>query len=218
MSKKHQPSDDESTSLGGLILCGGLSKRMGTPKAWLDFAGTPLLGRVSRTVLESSSPVVVVAAAGQPVPELDPAIEIIRDSTAQQGPLQGLADGLAALADRCDAAFVCGCDSPFISTELIGLLSGLLDDRDAVVPMVDGFPQPLLAIYRTTLTGKCQEHLAGESRSLRVMLADLDVRAVSLAELRRVDPELDVLRNINTPKNYEDILQRWQSLGNDPRS
>ena len=45
----------------------------------------------------SAKPIVVVAAAGQELPELPGDVAIVRDPIAGRGPLQGLAAGLAAL-------------------------------------------------------------------------------------------------------------------------
>ena len=49
-------------TVGGIVLCGGQSKRMGRPKAWLPFAGELMLPRVVRLLRTSVEPVVVVAA------------------------------------------------------------------------------------------------------------------------------------------------------------
>ena len=81
---------------------------MGTAKAWLDFDGQPLLQRVVSAVGRAANPVVVSAAAEQDLPELAPQVQVVRDTVPDAGPLQGLADALAALGHRCDAVFVCG--------------------------------------------------------------------------------------------------------------
>ena len=39
--------------VGGIVLCGGRSSRMGSPKAWLPFGGEPMLARVVRVVCEA---------------------------------------------------------------------------------------------------------------------------------------------------------------------
>lgn len=65
--------------IGGIILCGGQSSRMGQPKAWLPIGGEVFLQRVVRVLSEVVSPIVVVAAAGQDLPELPAEIVIARD-------------------------------------------------------------------------------------------------------------------------------------------
>src|SRR5436190_24348451 len=101
-------------NVGGIILCGGQSKRMGRPKAWLPFAGELMLPRVVRLVSEVVSPVVVVAAPGQELPPLPPGTILAHDTEDDRGPLQGLVAGLAALPDGTDAAYVSSCDAPLL--------------------------------------------------------------------------------------------------------
>src|SRR2546423_13915019 len=95
------PNEDQGKSVamraGGIVLCGGQSKRMGRPKAWLPFAGELMLPRVVRLLEEAVRPIVVVAAPDQEVPPLPPHVAIVRDEEKGRGPLQGLAAGLAAL-------------------------------------------------------------------------------------------------------------------------
>ncbi len=43
-------------SAGGIVLCGGQSKRMGRPKAWLPFGGETMLQRVVRVLAEVVHP------------------------------------------------------------------------------------------------------------------------------------------------------------------
>ena len=53
--------------VGGIVLCGGQSTRMGRPKAWLPFAGELMLQRVLRLLGTVVQPIVVVAAPEQDV-------------------------------------------------------------------------------------------------------------------------------------------------------
>src|SRR5690349_15807444 len=95
----------KEAQLGAVILCGGQSRRMGRPKAWLPFGPEPLLARVVRRVREVVGPVVVVAAPGQNLPSLPSDVAVARDPVADRGPLQGLAAGLAALPDDVELIY-----------------------------------------------------------------------------------------------------------------
>jgi len=55
---------------GAIVLCGGKSARMGTPKALLPFGPETMLQRVVRILQEVVSPIVAVAAVGQQLPAL----------------------------------------------------------------------------------------------------------------------------------------------------
>src|SRR5579871_5360740 len=99
-------------NVGGIVLCGGHSKRMGRPKAWLPIAGEIMLSRVVRLLKDMVRPVVVVAAPEQDVPALPTDVAIVRDEARGRGPLQGLAAGLQALRGLADAAYLSSCDVP----------------------------------------------------------------------------------------------------------
>ena len=99
----------------GIVLAGGRSSRMGTPKAALEWHGSTLLRRTVGIVARvADGPVVVVRAPGQSLPALPPAVEVVDDPREGLGPVQGLAAGLAAVADRAEIAFVCSTDMPFL--------------------------------------------------------------------------------------------------------
>src|SRR5919201_3475785 len=97
----------------GIVLAGGRSSRMGTPKAALEWHGSTLLPRIVGLVARGvDGPVVVVRAPGQQLPSLAQSVEIVEDAREGRGPLQGLAAGLSALSDRAEVAFVSSTDAP----------------------------------------------------------------------------------------------------------
>src|SRR4051812_27899101 len=97
---------------GAIILCGGKSSRMGRDKATLPFGPELMLQRVVRLLGEAISleDMVVVAAPNQSLPELPQAVTIAHDDQEFRGPLQGLATGIRAMHDRCDAFYATACD------------------------------------------------------------------------------------------------------------
>jgi molybdopterin-guanine dinucleotide biosynthesis protein A len=189
--------------VGGVILCGGQSQRMGRPKAWLPFGDELLLPRVVRLASEVVAPVVVVAAPDQEVPPLPPDVAVVRDAQPGRGPLQGLCAGLEALAGRCDAAFLSSCDVPFLRPAFIRRLIELLGDDRIAVPHVEGRHHPLAAVYRLGVLDEVRRLLAAD-RLRPVFLFDaVPTRVVTAAELAAADPDLRTLCNLNTPADYE---------------
>jgi hypothetical protein len=75
--------------VGGIVLCGGRSSRMGVPKLSLPFGPELMLQRVVRLLSTVVDPIIVVAAPGQELPPLDPSVAIIRDRREARGPLEG---------------------------------------------------------------------------------------------------------------------------------
>ena len=199
--------------LGGVVLCGGKSSRMGTPKAWLDFGGELLLQRVVRRVAEVAEAVVVVAAPGQDVPPLPEGVAIVRDPVSGRGPLQGIGAGLDALAGRAEAAFVSSTDVPFLHPALIRRLVALRGDAyDIVAPRAQGHYHPLATVYGMEARAEIAALLAADRlrpfflfERMRTLIAD-EALLLQGAELAAADPELRSLRNVNTPEEYAAAL------------
>jgi molybdopterin-guanine dinucleotide biosynthesis protein A len=195
----------------GIVLAGGRSSRMGTPKAALEWHGSTLLRRVVGVVGRSvDGPVVVVRAPGQTLPRLADGVEVVEDAREGRGPFQGLAAGLAAVRDRADAAYASSTDVPLLHPRFIRRVLGELDDDvDVVLPEVGGFHHPLAAVYRTELVDVV-ERLIAEDRmrpaflfeSCRVRRLDADALLADPA-LAAIDPDLDSLLNLNEPAEYE---------------
>jgi molybdenum cofactor guanylyltransferase len=124
----------ERVDAAGVVLAGGRSSRMGTPKACLEWHGSTLLYRTAALLMRTvTGPVVVVLGAEDPAlrtpggsshpaggvrgaskgcevssaaaPLALPAgVIVVRDPAQGLGPLQGIATGLAAVHAAGDAA------------------------------------------------------------------------------------------------------------------
>lgn len=194
--------------IAALILCGGASRRMGRPKAWLPFGDETLLARAARLVGAVASPVAVVAAPDQELPPLLPGVSLVYDPVAHRGPLQGLASGLAALPDRCELVYATGTDVPFFRAEWVVRLAELIGDHDLAIPHIDGFHHPLAALYRRSAVLPAVRALLAADRLRPVFLTEaVRTRVVTADELRAADPELATLRNLNTPEDYQAALR-----------
>lgn len=194
------------TRLGGIVLAGGRSTRMGVDKARTDWLGTPLVVHVASLVRDAvDGPVVVVASPDRPLPRLPDGVELVEDAVADRGPLQGLHDGLAALTGRADAALATGVDAPLLRPEAIHLLAGALErsGAQAAVPCLASDRRPLPAVYRVGLAATAKTLLDGGERRLRALVEAVDVEAVQEDELRQVDPRLGSLAPLNTPAELE---------------
>ena len=188
---------------GAIILCGGQSTRMGTPKEWLPFGDETLLARVVRIVGGACPAVVVVKSSNQQsLPPLDSRVLVTHDARPNRGPLEGIAAGLAALPQEVASTFVTTCDAPLIRQAFIERLFDLLAEHAAAVPQVDDRWHPLSAVYRTDTLDAVRELLARDELPARLLLECVPTRRVRAEELRDVDPELDSLRNLNRPDEY----------------
>ena len=179
-----------------IILAGGDSQRMGSDKANLLLCGRSLLQSVTAT-MQLVFPKVILS-----VRQLRPEIELpqVCDDPSYAGPLAGLVAALGHITTPW--AFAVACDMPFVVPEVIELLSQRRAGRQAVVPVVQGYQQPLAAFYARGCLDAMRAHLdSGGKNSLQAVLERLDVCYVAEAEMRTMDPGLRSFFDLDTPQD-----------------
>ncbi len=190
---------------GAIVLCGGKSTRMGTPKALLPFGGETMLQRVVRLLAEVVSPIVVVAAVDQPLPGLPRQVIITRDEQEGRGPLEGLRAGLKALPPDVEAAYVTSCDVPLLEPAFVREMLDFASGFDIAVMEIDGFPHPLSAVYRRSVLPHVEDLLAAHRLRPVFLFEQVKTRRVRPEEITG-DLKLRTLRNLNTRADYEQAL------------
>jgi molybdopterin-guanine dinucleotide biosynthesis protein A len=215
------PTADDRAA--GIVLVGGRSSRMGESKAALDWHGSTLLHHTASLLARTlDGPIVVVGAPGQDLPALPPGVELRADPVEGQGPVQGIAVGLAAVEGRAALAFVCSVDMPFLHPAFVRrVLAGLEDPDvdspvDIALPFARGYRQPLAAAYRTSLAAPIAIWLAEGVRRPGQVFERCRVRTLDEAwlladpDLAHLDPALESVTNVNDPDDYAEALRRSQ--------
>jgi molybdopterin-guanine dinucleotide biosynthesis protein A len=194
--------------LGGIVLCGGQSRRMGRSKAWLPFGPEVLLQRVVRILGEVASPIVVAAAPGQKLPELPIEVRVVLDPHSNRGPLHGFASGLRMLPIDVDLVYLTGTDAPLLQTSWVRRLVERIGDADIALPEHAGFGQPLAALYRRSTVMPAAEALIREQRGRLLDLADrVQTLRFDGSTMGDVDPGLMTLRNLNSIGDYDQAIR-----------
>ena len=179
---------------------------MGSSKALLAFGAETMLQRVVRLLGTVVSPLVVVGAPQQSLPDLPADVTVASDEQEGLGPLEGLRAGLKALPGTVEIAYVTSCDVPLLVPGFVRRMIDLLSDHDIAVMETDGLAHPLSAVYRRD-TLPHVESLLAQGRLRPVFLFDaVRTRRVQPAEMASVDPELLTLRNVNTREDYVEAL------------
>jgi molybdenum cofactor guanylyltransferase len=217
----------------GVVLAGGRSSRMGTPKAALEWHGSTLLRRtVGILARATGGPVVVVRACGQDLPDLPADVEVIDDPREGKGPVQGLAAGLGALENRAEVAFVSSTDMPFLHPAFVRrVLRAVFEGADVGLPVARGYPQPLAAAYRTALASTAERLVQADRLRPAFLFEECTVTRLDEHALKEdpvlaaLDPGLDSVVNINEPGDYRTArsqpgpqvtVQRFGVLANRP--
>ncbi len=188
--------------LGGIILAGGASRRMGRPKACLPFGPQTMLQRVVDRLIQAADPVIVVAAPLHDLPPLPCAVRVVADDWPGQGPLTALVTGLRAMDTRAEAAYVCGCDVPLLAPAFVRALVEQLGEAAIGVPVHGREHEPLAAVYRLSVLPTAEQLVQAGVRTIIDLYDLVPTCRIPVEDLRRADPQLGSLLNVNTPADY----------------
>ncbi len=181
-----------------LILAGGESTRMGTPKHLLPVPEGTMLDRIIARIGGMFSEVVVVGRSIQPPAE---GILVADDIRSERCPLVGILSGL--LVSKSAFSFVLACDMPFVEPPIIELIASKAGaGGEVVVPVIRGLFEPLCAVYGRSVTGRITECLDAGRTKTTCFYPLVSVAKVPEAEIRLIDPELASFVNLNTPSDY----------------
>ena len=195
-----------------LLNAGGASRRMGQPKALLPMPGstTPLIRHIAARLLPLAADLLVIANdpaiadAVKPLPA-----RWLTDAYPDSGPLGGLATGLRACAGWC----ICvACDLPFVQPNVFRyLIDQTGDGWEAIVPLVEGRPQPLHALYHRRALATVEAALQTGKRRMDSFYPQVRIRFVTEDEMRPIDAELRSFVNVNTPEEWAALAGRTVS-------
>ena len=181
-----------------LILAGGESRRMGQDKAKLVLGEHTLLQHVIHILEPLFKNIIISVRAHRTDLSVGCDFLQVSDNPQYAGPLAGLAAGLEQA--KTPWIFVAACDMPFITPQLIMTLARFREGVDAVVPVVDGFPQPMAAFYATHSLAALREILSGSGKhSPRALMDKLNVRYVTGTEINSSD--LHSFFDLDTPQD-----------------
>ena len=199
-------------SLAGVVLAGGRSARMGSPKALLDFRGQPFVVRILEALeaLEVKTRVIVV---GPDAPRIRPAVAghdclIVENADVDGGPIASLRAALRALQPvQPRAVLVWPVDLPHVRVTTVERLLETyrrLEGGGKVPAVVPTFAErrghPVLwgaALF--------EELLTSDAATRQGARAVLHAHAAEIAPVAVDDPA--VIDDLNTPEDYERLVR-----------
>ena len=187
----------------GAVLAGGLSRRMGEPKAVVELAGRPLVARVVSTVGSAGLEPIVVAKPDSPLPPLD--CRVLSEPSEPRHPLTGLLTALRASAGR--GVIAIACDMPLVPARFLRWLAEI--EAPLAVCEVGGRLEPLLGRYAPEASAALAAALA-DGAAMREAVAALDPHVVSEREIARFGDPARIVFNVNSP---EDLAAAERLLG-----
>ncbi len=195
-------------TIAGLILAGGASRRMGTPKALLRYQNETFLDRMIRLFRGVCDPVIVVL--GHQSDQIRAGIErgpeaiLVVNPDPERGMLSSLQCGLKALPGSLEALMFTPVDHPNLAgATLEKLAAGFQAERAPVtVPTYGGEHGHPVCISRT-LVGELLALPAG------AMASDVIHRYVSQTSYLEVDDPA-VTHDVDDPEAYAGLIGQRQ--------
>jgi molybdopterin-guanine dinucleotide biosynthesis protein A len=176
----HPAPENRAASLGGAVLAGGRSRRMGTDKALISLHGRTLVeGAAQALISAGAEPVVVIGGNRAAIERLG--LAMIDDLWPGEGPLGGILTALGSVTT--DLVAVLSCDLTDASPIAIRSVVGALGTADVAVPVVEGRTQWLHAVWRRSALDTLRAAFATGVRAPREA-----VESLAVAQLLDGDP------------------------------
>ena len=192
---------DTGRGVTGIILAGGLSRRLGRDKAVEPIKGQPLVGRVMDALSGIADELVVVVNTpqrGRELPLRDSAVVAV-DIYPNAGSLGGIFTGLSSASNQW--GIVVACDMPFLNLDLLSYLLSFRESHDAVVPVLDGRPEPTHAAYSKVCLSAIEARLEANDLKIARFFDDVRVKYVSQRRVEEIDPRRRSFFNVNTEED-----------------
>jgi molybdenum cofactor cytidylyltransferase len=190
-------------AFSAVILAAGESRRMGRPKAQLQYRGETFLDRLVRLFAAHCSQVIVVAQEALPaIRELagqESCATFVANPHPERGMLSSLQCGLAAVANSAQAVFFIPVDHPAISDRTIRSLAAAWNGESLAIPRYQGRRgHPVLIARRMVpeflgLAPTAQARDIVQRHAIEILYVDVD------------DP--GVLADIDDPAAYRELLE-----------
>lgn len=193
----------EAAGTLGLVLAGGLARRMGGgDKAMIAIGGKSILERVlERLRLQTAG--IIINANGDPARFTTTGLPVIADSVPGfAGPLAGVLAGLDwAAAHKPDITYVASVpgDCPFLPRDLVARLHSarISDDLPLACARSGAWRHPVVGLWPVTLRDDLRRALVEEDlRKIEVWTAR---HGIAIADWP--DKPIDPFFNVNTPED-----------------
>jgi molybdenum cofactor guanylyltransferase len=193
----------------GVVLAGGLSRRMGGgDKGLIEIGGETMLGHVVGR-LRPQVGRMVLNANGDPQRFAALHLPVVADTVVgHAGPLAGILAGMHW--SRLHAPDV-GCivtvssDVPFLPTDLVVRLASAVADRPAAIALAQshGDLHPIIGLWPVALRDDLERQLEAGVRKVLQWTDRHETLAVAFEPLTIGDREIDPFFNANTPADIE---------------
>ena len=194
-------------NITGVVLAGGMSRRLGRNKALEIFNGQPMITGIVEKIRKITSNIVVVVndverAGLLPISE---DVNIVTDVFPDKGSLGGIYTGLTYASTEW--IMVVACDMPFINLELMEHMISKIFNHDVVIPVRDGRPETMHALYSKKCVETIETNISMDDLKITNFFQNVRVRFVEDDELKEFDSTGISFFNVNTESELAEARQ-----------
>ena len=192
---------NDTDAVTGIVLAGGMSRRLGRDKAVETIEGQSLISRVLDSLSPVAQELVVVVNNHEREEELalPDSVVVAVDIYPDTGSLGGIFTGLSASSNHW--GFVVACDMPFLNLELLEYLLSQRGGHDIVVPVIDHRPEPTHAAYSKVCLPAIETRLRANDLKIAKFFDDVRAKYVSQRNVEDLDPGGLSFFNVNTEED-----------------
>ena len=194
----------------GIILAGGLSRRMGQAKALMPLAGRPMIAHVIERIRPSVD-ACILNVNGDNSAYAQFGLPIVADAFGDYaGPLAGLLSGMIWAAERHpDARHVvtAPCDTPFLPENYVGaLVEATAGDSGTIVIAASGGRSHFASgLWPVALADRLAAYLASGERRTQSWIEQNPNRSVTFPLVDDGGSGFDPFFNVNTPEDLATV-------------
>jgi len=179
-------------NIGGIILAGGQSKRMGRDKGLTEFNGK-LLVEYAIDLLAPHCDGILISTNSRDYKRFG--YPVIKDEIEGIGPAGGILSSLRVT--KYDLNIVISCDMPFLNDKAVKLLIQNIDKDKCIIPVHDGKAEPLFGIYHRNFQRSLSEAIVNNELKMKKIIGMHGAIFVNFESL--LDEYSHLFKNLNFP-------------------
>jgi molybdenum cofactor guanylyltransferase len=185
----------------GVILAGGKNSRLpGKKKTFQKIGDLTILETICDLFSNLFKEIIIVVNEPQEFAGLN--MSIVTDIIPLKCALAGLHAGL--FYSSYPYAYVTACDTPFVRQSVVEYIVGQIDSSyDVAIPRTDDGLEPLSAVYSKDCLPLIENNLEKNIVMIKKFFRKKRVKEIPVEQLRRLDPDMQFIFNINTPEDLK---------------
>lgn len=196
----------EKNQITGIILCGGMSSRMGKDKALLTLENHNLL-EIAILTLESLCGNILVSSNS--IYPIKKQCRFVKDKFENIGPISGVYSALSE--SETEHNIIISIDTPFLSSNTISYILQNVENYEIVLPQVNGFVQSLTGYFNRSVVSFIGEEIKKNHFKPIQMFNECKCKILTF------DHSLDFYKdymfmNINSLENYKEAIRIYRNI------